>query len=114
MPTLHDSGLGNVLWGLFGTQIPGDFEAVAGLVIRCQKRDLALSVELDADLVMQRLLMRLDRQQEICTMLLELQENEHWVWSLSEQMSILTRSRSLSSCLSTASSWFSPVALHHA
>jgi hypothetical protein len=39
---LHDpaganSGLGDVLWGWFGEQRPGDVTAVADLVIRCHK-----------------------------------------------------------------------------
>jgi len=33
------------------------------LVIRCSERDLALSLELVADLAMQALLVRLDRQE---------------------------------------------------
>ena len=58
-----------MLRGLFGWQRPGDVAAVADLAIRCQERDLALSLELAADLAVQRLLvcklvwrsLRLDR-----------------------------------------------------
>jgi hypothetical protein len=38
---------------LFGPQRPGDVAAVADLVIRCHERDLALSLELAADLAVQ-------------------------------------------------------------
>lgn len=56
---------------MLGARDPGDVAAVANLVIRCHKRDLAL--ELAADLEMQRLLvglllrrsLRLDGQQEV-------------------------------------------------
>jgi hypothetical protein len=49
-----------VLGGLLGPQRPGDVAAVADLVIRCHERDLALSLELAADLAVQRLLVGLD------------------------------------------------------
>jgi hypothetical protein len=55
-----DPGLADVLWSLLGTQRPGGVAAVANLVIRCHKRDLALALELAADLAMQRLLVGLD------------------------------------------------------
>jgi len=42
-PAGADPGLADVLRGLFGPQRPGDVAAVADLVIRCHKRDLALS-----------------------------------------------------------------------
>ena len=58
---LHDPaganpGLGDELRGRFGAQRPGDVTAVADLVIRCQKRDPALSLELVLDLASQRLM----------------------------------------------------------
>jgi len=64
---------------------------VADLVIPCQERDLALSLELAADLAMQRspvgLLLRrslqLDRQQEIRPLLLKLPKNGFCVWRAS-------------------------------
>ena len=60
-------GLSDVLRGLYryaeacgyGAQHPGDFAAVANLVIPCSKRDLALALELRSDLTMQRLLVAL-------------------------------------------------------
>ena len=63
---LHDPagagpGLSNLLRCRFGSQRPGDVAAVADLVIRCHERDLALPLELAADLAVQRLLVGLDR-----------------------------------------------------
>ena len=82
-PAGADPGLGDVRRCLFGPQGPGDVATVADLVIRCHKRDLALSLELAADLPVQRLLvglllrrsLRLDRQQEVGSLLLELPKN---------------------------------------
>jgi hypothetical protein len=61
--------------GLFGAQGPGDGAAVADLVIRCHERDLALSLELAADLAVQRLLVGFNRQEEVGPLLLELPKN---------------------------------------
>ena len=78
-PAGADPGLTDVLWGLFGAQGPGDVAAVADLVIRCQERDLALSLELAADLTVQRLLVGFHRQEEVGPLLLELPKNGRWV-----------------------------------
>jgi hypothetical protein len=56
---------------------------MAALVIGCHKRDLALSLELTADLAVQRLLVGFDRQQEVGPLLLELPKNGFWVWRAS-------------------------------
>jgi len=109
-PAGADPGLGDVRRCLFGPQGPGDVATVADLVIRCHKRDLALSLELAADLVVQRLLVGLDRQEEVGPLLLELPKNGRWVWSASAWISTPSRSSSSRSCRSTARSWFSPVA----
>ena len=109
-PAGADPGLPDVRRCLFGTQGPGDDAAVADLVIRCQERDLALSLELAADLAVQRLLVGLDRQQEVGPLLLELPKNGCWVCRASAWISTPSRSSSPRSCLSTARSWFSPVA----
>jgi len=74
-------GLMDVLRGLFGPQPPGDVAAMADLVIRCHKRDLAFSLELAADLAMQCCLVGLDRQEEVGSLLLELPKNGRWVLS---------------------------------
>ena len=58
-PAGADPGLGDVWRCLFGTQGPGVGAAVADLVIRCHERDLALSLELAADLAVLRLLVGL-------------------------------------------------------
>ena len=76
-------GLADVLRGLFCPQRPGDAETVADLLIRCHKRDLALSLELAADLAVQRLLVGFHRQEEVGPLLLELPKNGRWVWSAS-------------------------------
>ena len=52
---------------------------MADLVIRCHERDLALSLELAANLPVQRLLVGLDHQQEVGPLLLELPKNGCWV-----------------------------------
>ena len=78
--------------------------AVADLVIRCHKRDLALSLELAADLAVQRLLVGFNRQEEVGPLLLELPKNGRWVWSASAWINTPSRSGSPSSCRSTARS----------
>ena len=109
-PAGADPGLADVLWSLFGAQRPGDVAAVALLVIRCDKRDVPLSLELRSDLAVERLLIGLDRQEEVGPLLLELPKNGRWVWSASAWISTPSRSSSPSSWRSTARSWFSPVA----
>ena len=103
-------GLADVLRGLFCPQRPGDAATVADLLIRCHKRDLALSLELAADLAVQRLLVGFHRQEEVGPLLLELPKNGRWVWSASAWISKPSRSSSPSNCRSTARSWFTPVA----
>ena len=109
-PAGADPGLADVLGGLLGPQRPGDVAAVADLVIRCQERDLALSLELAADLAVQRLLVGLDGQEEVGSLLLELSKKGFWVCKASAWTSTPSRSSSPRSCRSTARSWFSPVA----
>lgn len=94
----------------FGPQLPGDIATVTDLMIRCDKRDLALALELAADLAVQDCLVGLDRQEEVGSLLLELLKNGCWVWSASAWIKMPSRSSSPSSCLSTARSWLSPVA----
>jgi hypothetical protein len=109
-PAGADPGLPDVLRRLFGPQGPGDGATVADLVIRCHDRDLALSLELTADLPVQRLLVGFRRQEKVGPLLLELPKNGRWVWSASAWISTPSRSSSPRSCRSTARSWFSPVA----
>ncbi len=103
-------GLADVLRCLFGAQRPGDVAAVAFLVVRCLNRDLALSLELAADLTVQCLLVPLNGQEEVGPLLGELPVNGFWVWRASAWISTPSRSSSPSSCRSTARSWFAPVA----
>jgi hypothetical protein len=60
---------------------------VADLVIRCHKRDVALSLELAADLTMERHLVDLDLQEEVGPLLLELSKNGRCVWRASAWIS---------------------------
>ena len=109
-PAGADPGLADVLWSLFGTQRPGDVVAVANLVNVRHERDVPLSMELRSDLTVQRLLVGFHCQQEVGPLPLEELKNGFWVWSASAWISTPSRSSSPSSCLSTARSWFSPVA----
>jgi len=78
-PAGADPGLPDVLRRLFGPQGPGDVATVADLVIRCHERDLALSLDLAADLAAEGLLVGFHRQQEVGPLLLELPKNGRWV-----------------------------------
>jgi hypothetical protein len=71
-PARAEPLLADVVWRLFGSQGPGDVSAMADLVIDCQERDLAFSLELTLDLEMQRPLVGLDSQEEVGALLLEL------------------------------------------
>jgi hypothetical protein len=52
---------------------------MADLVIHCLERDLALSLEVAADLAVQCLLVGFDSQEEVGSLLLELPKNGFWV-----------------------------------
>ncbi len=45
-PARAEPLLTDMVWRLFGAQGPGDVAAMAELLIRCQKRDLAAALEL--------------------------------------------------------------------
>ena len=79
-PAGADPGFSDVLRSQLGAQCPGDVTAVANRMMRCSERDLAL--ELAADLAMQRLLIGLDRQEKVGSLLV-LSQNGRWVWSAS-------------------------------
>ena len=103
-------GLLDVLRRLFRPQRPGDVAAMADLVIGCHERDFPLALELAADVAVQRLLVGFDRQEEVGPLLLEELKNGRCVWSASAWINTPSRSGSPRSFLSTARSWFSPVA----
>jgi len=109
-PAGADPCLADVFRCLLGAQRPGDVATVADLVSPCYERDLALALELAVDLTVEVFLVRLDRQEEVGPLLLELPKNGRWVWSASAWISTPSRSSSPSNCRSTARSWFSPVA----
>ena len=100
----------DVLQRFFRPQGPADFTSMADLVIACHEGDVALSKQLIGDLPVERLLVGLNRQEEVGPLLLELPKNGRWVWSASAWMRTPSRSSSPSSCRSTARSWFSRVA----
>ena len=82
-PAGAGQGLKDVLRRLFGKQRPVDIAAIADLVILCKERDLALSLELAADLAVETLLvalllrrsLRLQGNEEFRHLLLELPKN---------------------------------------
>ena len=78
-PAGADPGRTNVLRCLFRPQYPGDVAAMADLLIRCDKRDVTLSLELALDLAVQGLLVGFDGQEEVGPLLLELPKNGRWV-----------------------------------
>ena len=83
---------------------------MADLVISCHERDLALSLELAADLAVEDLLVGLVRQEEVGPLLLELPKNGFWVCRAAAWISTPSRSSSPRSWRNTARSWFSAVA----
>jgi len=86
-PAGSGPGLADVLKSLFGPQHPSDVPAVTDLVIRCHERELALSLELAANLAEQRLLVGesfgevcvYNLQEEVGPLLLKLAKNGRWV-----------------------------------
>ena len=91
-PAGADPGLPNVIWILLGPQCPGDGAAAADLVIRCHNRDLALAMELAADLVKECLLVGPDRQQDVGLLLLEELKKGCWLWRAGAWMRMSSRS----------------------
>ena len=65
----------DVLWRFFRHQIPADATAMADLVIGCHERDVALSKQLLGDLPVKRLLVGLNRQEEVGPLLCEQPKN---------------------------------------
>ncbi len=55
----------DVLWRLLGSELPAGLAPVVLLDIRCCERDLALSLELAADLPVEGLLVEFNGQQEV-------------------------------------------------
>ena len=109
-PACAEPGLTDVLGRFFRSQHPGDVTAMTDLLIHGKKRDLAFPLELTLNLAIQGSLVSLDRQEEVGALLLELLKNAFWVCRASAWMSSPWRSNSPRSFLSTARSWFSPVA----
>jgi len=70
-PAGANPALADVLRCLLCTQRPGDVPAMDDLLIRCHKRDHALSLELAGNLSVQDLLIGLDRQEKVGSLDLE-------------------------------------------
>ena len=68
-----------MLWRRFSPQRPSVVSAVSDPVILCHERDLLLSLELAAGLVMQRFLILFHRQEEVGPLLLEMPKDLRWV-----------------------------------
>jgi hypothetical protein len=65
----------DVLRRFFRPQSPADVMAMADFVIACHERDVALSKQLIGDLPVERLLVGLNRQEEVGRLLCELPKN---------------------------------------
>ena len=91
----------DVLRRFFRPQSPEDVTAMADLVIGCHQRDVAFSKQLIGDLPVERLLVGLNRQEEVGPLLCELPKNACCVWSASAWISTPSRSSSPSSFWST-------------
>lgn len=72
-----------MLWCLLSPHHPGDLTAVADLVMRCGERDLALPLELGADLPDEGFLVGLGAQQIVGPLLRELSKNALCICSAS-------------------------------
>lgn len=99
----------DVIRRFFRPQSPEDVTAMADHVIGCHQRDVAFAKQLIGDLPVERLLVDLNRQEEVGP-LLRAPKNTCCVWSASAWMSTPSRSSSPSSFWSTARSWSSTVA----
>jgi hypothetical protein len=73
-------------------------------------REVPMAAELGNDLLIQPALVVFDRQEQVGALLGGEMKNAGEVCSASAWISTPSRSSSPSSCLSTARSWFSPVA----
>ena len=94
----------DVLRGLPGSQDPGGVATMLVLVIRCGERDLALSLELAADLAMEGALVPFDGQEEVGPLGEAPVKNAWVVCSASAWISTPLRSRLASSSLRAARS----------
>lgn len=91
-------------------ELPAGVTPVPFLEMRCGERDLALALELPADLAVEGLLVRFDGQQEVGPLLQTPEKNACVVCRASAWISTPSRSRPLSSFLSAAfslDSWVS-------
>jgi len=106
---LHDPGAAgpgvlDVIRGFLGPELPACVTAVLLLLIRCSERDLALSLELAADLAVEPWLVGLDGQDDVGALLEAPLKNGRLVCRASAWISLPSRSIVLSSSLSAARS----------
>jgi hypothetical protein len=112
---LHDPGTArpvglDVLWRLFGSEVPAGLAAVPCLQIRCCERDAALSLELVVDLPAEDLLILFDAQEEVGPLLQAPSKNAWVVCNASAWISTPSSFIVLSSSLSaerSLDSWVS-------
>jgi len=78
-PARANPYLANLLWCFFCPQRPGNVPTVTALMIHCDDRVLALSLQLPANLTVKRFLVYFHRQKEVGSLLLELPKNGFWV-----------------------------------
>ena len=90
--------------GFLGPELPARVTAVLLLLIRCSERDVALSLELAADLTVEGLLVGFDGQDDVGPLLQAPLKNGRLVCRASAWISLPSRSIVLSSALSAARS----------
>ena len=90
--------------GFLGPELPARVTAVLLLLIRCSERDVALSLELAADLTVEGLLVGLDGQEQVGPLLQAPLKNGRVVCRASAWISLPSRSIVLNSSLSAARS----------
>jgi hypothetical protein len=106
---LHDPGAAgpgflDVIGGLFGPELPARVTATLLLLIRCSERDVALSLELAADLTVEGLLVGFDGQDDVGPLLQAPLKNGRVVCRASAWISLPSSSIVLNSSLSAARS----------
>jgi hypothetical protein len=89
----------DALWKLLGPKLPASLAPVALFEIRCCESDLALSLELQVDLPVERLLVGFHGQQEVALLLLAPAKNSCVVCSASAWIKTPLRSSLPSSSL---------------
>ena len=93
-----------MIGGFLGLELPARVTAVLLLLIRCSERDVALSLELAADLTVEGLLVGFDGQDDVGPLLQAPLKNGRLVCRASAWISLPSSSIVLNSSLSAARS----------